>query len=99
MGFGSRQMQTLANPSDNSYYVGMEKITIRLGSLEKPLLSYADRHGLTPSEVVRAALALRLGVAAPELSAGNPNLTPATARKMQKKAVKSRQKNKSENNP
>lgn len=77
----------------------MNRLTIRLGPLSKPLEARCKTIGKSPVEYVRGLIAADCGVEAPELSAGNPSLTPATARKMQKKAVKSRLKKKSENNP
>jgi hypothetical protein len=51
-----------------------DRITFRLGPLAGPLAVYCEKHGTTPSDVIRAALAKRLGVDAPEMPQGNPGI-------------------------
>ena len=50
-----------------------DRITFRLGPLAGPLAAYCEKHGTTPSGVIRAALAKRLGLNAPEMPQGNPD--------------------------
>lgn len=51
-----------------------DRISCRLGLLAGPLATYCQKHGTTPSDVIRAALAKRLGVDAPEMPQGNPGI-------------------------
>lgn len=51
-----------------------EKITFRLGALSGPLGKYCDKHGITPSDAVRQAVAAMLGVEPPEMQIGNPTI-------------------------
>ena len=51
-----------------------EKITIRLGSLARPLDKAAEDHDTTPSEIVRQALARWLRVDVPDMPRGNPHV-------------------------
>ena len=56
-----------------------DRITFRLGPLAGPLAAYCEQHGTTPSDVIRAALAKRLGVNAPEMPQGNPGIAEQAA--------------------
>ena len=56
-----------------------DRITFRLGPLAGPLAAYCEQHGTTPSDVIRAALAKRLGVNAPEMPQGNPDIAEQAA--------------------
>ena len=56
-----------------------DRITFRLGPLAGPLAAYCEKHGTTPSDVIRAALAKRLGVDAPEMPHGNPDIAEQAA--------------------
>ena len=56
-----------------------DRITFRLGPLAGPLAAYCEKHGTTPSDVIRAALAKRLGVNAPEMPQGNPDIADQAA--------------------
>ena len=56
-----------------------DRITFRLGPLAGPLAAYCEKHGTTPSDVIRAALAKRLGVKAPEMPQGNPDIAKQAA--------------------
>lgn len=56
-----------------------DRITFRLGPLAGPLADYCEKHGCTPSDVIRAALARRLGVDAPEMPQGNPGIAEQAA--------------------
>ena len=49
-----------------------ERITFRPGNLAGPLAAYCGQHGLTPSEVLRVALARLLRVDVPVMPEGNP---------------------------
>lgn len=49
-----------------------DRITFRLGSLIKPLATYCERHGTTPSDAIRLALSRLLRVEAPDMTPGNP---------------------------
>jgi hypothetical protein len=49
-----------------------DRITFRLGSLAVPLAAYCKKHGTTPSDAIRLAVAKLLRVAAPEMPMGNP---------------------------
>lgn len=51
-----------------------EKLTVRLGDLRQPLEAWCDEHKQKPSEAVRRAVAAMLGVDAPEMAVGNPNV-------------------------
>jgi hypothetical protein len=51
-----------------------DRITLRLGSLIKPLAAYCEKHGTTPSEAIRLALSRLLRVEAPEMPPGNPDI-------------------------
>lgn len=51
-----------------------DRLTIRLGPLAEPLAAYCHRHDLTTSEAGRLALARLLGVDAPEMPHGNPEI-------------------------
>jgi hypothetical protein len=51
-----------------------DRITFRLGSLLKPLATYCEKHGTTPSEAIRLALSRLLRVDAPEMTPGNPDI-------------------------
>ena len=42
-----------------------DRITFRLGPLAAFLAAYCEKHGTAPSDVIRAALAVKLRVAAP----------------------------------
>lgn len=56
-----------------------DRLTIRLGSLRPAIEESCDKHGLTPSELIREAVAAYLGVDVPELEAGNPNFKKVDA--------------------
>ena len=56
-----------------------DRITFRLGPLAGPLAAYLKKHGTTPSDAIRAALAKRLGVNAPEMPQGNPDIADQAA--------------------
>jgi hypothetical protein len=49
-----------------------DRITFRLGPLVKPLSDYCEKHGTTPSDVIRLALAKMLRVKVPKMPPGNP---------------------------
>jgi hypothetical protein len=51
-----------------------DRITFRLGPLAGPLASYCEKHGTTPSDAIRAALAKLLRVKTPEMTPGNPDI-------------------------
>ena len=51
-----------------------DRITFRLGPLAGPLAAYCERHGTTPSDAIRLALARLLRVEAPEMTPGNPDI-------------------------
>ena len=44
-----------------------DRVTLRLGPLAALLAAHCERHGTTPSDVIRAALAANLRVAAPAM--------------------------------
>jgi hypothetical protein len=48
------------------------KLTIVLGPLAEPLAAYCEKHGTTPSEAARLALAKLLRVKPPKMVEGNP---------------------------
>jgi len=50
------------------------KITFRLGHLAEPLGRWCDEHDTTPSEATRQAVAQMLGVDAPDMQPGNPDI-------------------------
>jgi hypothetical protein len=52
--------------------VTADRITFRLGSLAGPLAAYCEKHGRTPSDAIRLAVAKLLRVATPEMPPGNP---------------------------
>lgn len=56
-----------------------DRITFRLGPLAGPLAAYCEKHGTTPSDVIRATLARRLGVDAPDMPQGNPDIAEQAA--------------------
>ena len=56
-----------------------DKITFRPGTLASPLLAYCQRHGCTPSEAIRKAVARLLHVDAPEMPQGNPDIAEQAA--------------------
>ena len=56
-----------------------DRITFRLGPLAGPLAAYCEKNCTTPSDVIRAALAKRLGVDAPEMPQGNPDIAEQAA--------------------
>jgi hypothetical protein len=49
-----------------------DRITFRLGPLAGPLAAYCEKHGTTPSDVIRLALAKMLRVKVPKMPPGNP---------------------------
>jgi hypothetical protein len=49
-----------------------DRVTFRLGSLAEPLAAYCKKHGTTPSDAIRLAVARLLRVEAPEMPMGNP---------------------------
>jgi len=49
-----------------------DRITFRLGPLAEPLAAYCEKHGTTPSDVIRMALAKALRVKVPKMPPGNP---------------------------
>jgi hypothetical protein len=49
-----------------------DRITFRLGPLAGPMADYCKKHGVTPSEATRLALAKMLRVKVPEMPPGNP---------------------------
>jgi len=51
-----------------------DRITLRLGSLDAPLAAYCEKHGTTPSDVIRLALSRLLRVETPEMAPGNPDI-------------------------
>jgi hypothetical protein len=51
-----------------------DRITFRPGDLAAPLLAYCEKHGITPSEAIRKAVARLLHVEAPEMPQGNPGI-------------------------
>jgi hypothetical protein len=54
--------------------VNADRITFRLGPLAGPMAAYCERHGITPSEAIRKAVARLLHVEAPEMPQGNPGI-------------------------
>lgn len=50
------------------------RFTFRPGPLSGPLLAYCEKHGITPSEAIRKAVARLLHVEAPEMPQGNPGI-------------------------
>jgi hypothetical protein len=51
-----------------------DRITFRLGPLAGPLAAYCEKHGTTPSDVIRTALAKMLRVKVPKMPPGNPDI-------------------------
>jgi hypothetical protein len=51
-----------------------DRITFRLGPLAGPMADYCKKHGVTPSEAIRQALAKMLRVKVPEMRPGNPDI-------------------------
>lgn len=51
-----------------------DRITFRLGPLTGPMADYCKKHGCTPSEAIRLALARLLQVKAPAMPQGNPSI-------------------------
>jgi hypothetical protein len=51
-----------------------DRITFRLGPLAGPMADYCQKHGVTPSEAIRQALAKMLLVKVPKMPPGNPNI-------------------------
>lgn len=49
-----------------------DRITFRLGSLAGPLAAYCKKHGTTPSDAIRLAVAKMLRVKVPDMPMGNP---------------------------
>jgi antitoxin component of RelBE/YafQ-DinJ toxin-antitoxin module len=49
-----------------------DRVTFRLGPLAEPLAAYCEKHGITPSDAIRIAVAKLLRVAAPNMPLGNP---------------------------
>jgi hypothetical protein len=49
-----------------------DRLTFRLGPLAEPLAAYCEKHGITPSDAIRLAVAKLLRVAAPDMPMGNP---------------------------
>jgi hypothetical protein len=49
-----------------------DRVTFRLGPLAEPLAAYCEKHGTTPSDVIRLALAKMLRVKVPKMTPGNP---------------------------
>ena len=58
-----------------------DRITFRSGELAVPLAAYCKRHGTTPSEATRMALARMLKVKVPEMPEGNPAVRAKRAAK------------------
>ncbi len=56
-----------------------DRLTFRLGSLVEPLAAYCEKHGCTPSEAIRKAVARLLHVDAPEMPQGNPSIAEQAA--------------------
>jgi len=52
--------------------VTADRLTFRPGDLAGPLAAYCERHGCTPSEATRMALAKMLKVELPQMPEGNP---------------------------
>jgi hypothetical protein len=51
-----------------------DRITFRLGPLAGPMAEYCKKHGVTPSEAIRMALANMLRVKVPKMPPGNPDI-------------------------
>jgi len=51
-----------------------QRVTFRLGPLAGPMAAYCQKHGTTPSQVIRLALSRLLRVEAPEMTPGNPDI-------------------------
>lgn len=49
-----------------------ERISLRLGPLAGPLRAWCDKHGKTPSEAARVAIAKMLGTKPPPMIEGRP---------------------------
>lgn len=56
-----------------------DRITFRLGPLAGPMAAYCEKHGCTPSEAIRKAVARLLHVEAPEMPQGNPGIAEQAA--------------------
>lgn len=56
-----------------------DRITFRLGPLAGPMAAYCEKHGTTPSEAIRKAVARLLHVKAPEMPQGNPGIAGQAA--------------------
>lgn len=56
-----------------------DRITFRLGPLAGPMAVYCEKHGCTPSEAIRKAVARLLHVEAPEMPQGNPGIAEQAA--------------------
>jgi hypothetical protein len=52
----------------------IDRVTFRLGSLAEPLVAYCEKHGTTPSDAIRLALAKMLRVKVPKMPPGNPTI-------------------------
>lgn len=75
-------------------------ISFRPGSLAGPLREWCDKHGETPSNAIRIALAKLLRTDTPEMLVGNPNVAEqavaANAARWQKKKSTKRKKRRKE---
>jgi hypothetical protein len=49
-----------------------DRITFRLGPLAGPLAAYCEKHGTTPSDAIRLAVAKLLRAKVPAMPPGNP---------------------------
>lgn len=62
-----------------------KSLTVRLGTLAAPLARACKKRKITPSELIRIAIAKELDEPVPEMKAGNPK-----AGKQAKKAARAR---------
>lgn len=69
-----------------------DQLNVRLGGLREPLDARCDATGESPREVIRLALAKELGVEAPKMSAGNPNIAEESAKGVKARWGKKRRK-------
>lgn len=69
-----------------------DRLTIRLGPLASALSARCQQTGESPVNVARAAIAKELGVEAPEMAAGNPNIAEESTKGVKARWGKKRQK-------
>ncbi|NBW19790.1 MAG: hypothetical protein EBR82_68635 [Caulobacteraceae bacterium] len=62
-----------------------DRITLRIGDLAGPLSRWCERHGQTPSEATRTALARMLRVEAPAMEGRQEHIAKVNAAKRAKR--------------